>query len=74
MFDLIIYVPVNICSAMWEPVFLCWNNIKQRIKCLTQGLNDAKPQPLDHTRVKHCTTEPPRSSYFTTCNTLIMPI
>ena len=42
LFDLFLYVPVNIFSAMSGLVFLGWTSTKQRIKCLAQG-HDAVP-------------------------------
>ena len=47
LFDLILYVPVNIFSAMSERVLLGWTSTKQRIKCLAQGHNTVPPVRLE---------------------------
>ena len=37
LFDLILYIPVNIISVMSGQVFMGRTSTKQRIKCLAQG-------------------------------------
>ena len=55
-------------SVMSGRVFLGLTSTKQRIKCLAQGYNAVAPVRLKPTtplsRVKHSTTEPPRSIWF----------
>ena len=68
LFGLILYFPVNIFIVMSGQVFLDLTRIKQSIKCLVQGHNAVLPVRLEPatplSRVKHSTTEPPRSSFL----------
>ena len=65
--DLILYIPISIFSVMLGRVFLGWTRTKQKIKCLAQGHNAVPLVRLEpatpQSRVKHSTTEPPRSSW-----------
>ena len=67
LFDLILYVPVNIFSVMLGCVFLGWTSTKQGLMCLSQGHNAVMSVRLKcatlQSRDKHSTTEPLRSQY-----------
>ena len=56
---------ILVFSVMLGWVFPSWTSTKQRIKCLAQGNNSVPPVRLKpatpRSRVKHYTTEPPRS-------------
>ena len=62
LFDLILYVPVNIFSVILGWVFLGWTSTKQGLMCLTQGHNAVTPVRLEPAtppaQVKHSTTGP----------------
>ena len=63
LFDLILYVPVNIFSVMSGRVFLGWTSTKQGLTCLAQGHKTVTPVRLKPANtwswVKHSTTALP---------------
>ena len=65
LFDLILYVPVNISSVMSGRVLLGYTSTKQGLVSLAQGHNAMTPVMLEpaalRSRFKHSTTEQLRS-------------
>ena len=61
-YDLILYVPVNICSVMLVPVFPGWTSAKQGLMFLAQRHNAVPPVRLEPAtlppQVKYSTTDP----------------
>ena len=80
LFDLILYIPVNIFSVMPVQVFLGWTSTKQGlyIMCIAQGHNAVTPVRLKLTtprsRVKHATTEPLRSHKWLVHNAQVVSL
>ena len=55
LFDLILYIPVNITAVMSGCVFLGWTSTKQRIKCLDQQYKEVSLVKLEPTTIPFST-------------------